>query len=390
MRLIGVSSLVHPQLLLRTGVSRGNIRCYQNMLSIQDKLLHYSTETINTNPVNTKSTVSVSPAAGDSSDSSSQLLEYKNYYRNLQQTLQDLPEDICSRSSALVALHSRLNLPKEFSSSLLSRCLTCRSSNIPTTLPSKNTKLNKINYPKQQRDNYGLNIFGKNLLTFETVKYLLQKYPRLPIPVLNVAINAYISDEVLASIVKSWGVETENQTIMERFLRNEPVNVTLGKLRYFNNLKHINDGIESISKLNFSETSAYALVIRSIIATLWTIDPKLSKKFIDDHILQGRKLDITRLFEFEQPTRELARLCERENLERPISRLLAESGRLSKSPVFIVGVFSGEEKLGEGFGASLKEAKAKAARDALMKWYCYQPTNDPSQSIVIDPGTIIV
>lgn len=388
MRLFGVPPLVRSQ-LFRVIVPRGNVNYYKNLLSIQNKTSHYSTETINANSAKSNDIDSVNSDIDESSNSS-QLLEYKNYYQNLQQTLRDLPEDICNQSSALVALHSRLNLPKEFSTSLLSRCLTCRSSNIPSILPSKDTKLNKTYYSSQQRDNYGLNIFGKNLLTFETVKYLLQKYPRLPIPVLNVAINAYISDEVLASIVKSWGVETEKQSIMERFLRNEPINVTLGKLRYFNNLKQIDDGIESISKLNFSETSAYALVIRSIIATLWTFDPKLSIKFINDHILHGRKLDITRLFEFEQPTRELARLCEREKLERPVSRLLAESGRLSKSPVFIVGVFSGGEKLGEGFGASLKEAKAKAASDALMKWYCYQPTNDPSQSIVIDPGTIIV
>lgn len=388
MRLFRVSSLARSQ-LLRVAVPRGSINSCKSVILIQNKISHYSTETINTKSANTKDTGSVNSSIEESAKSS-QLLEYRNYYQNLQQTLRDLPEDVCNKSSALVTLHSRLNLPKEFSTSLLSRCLTCRSSNIPSTLPSKDTKLNKTYYSKQQRDNYGLNIFGKNLLTFETVKYLLQKYPRLPTPVLNVAINAYISDEVLASIVKSWGVEAENQSIMERFLRNEPINVTLGKLRYFNNLKRIDDGIESISKLNFSETSAYALVIRSIIATLWTIDPKLSVKFINDHILHGRKLDITRLFEFEQPTRELARLCEREKLERPVSRLLAESGRLSKSPVFIVGVFSGEEKLGEGFGASLKEAKAKAASDALMKWYCYQPTNDPSQSTVIDPGTVIV
>lgn len=388
MRLVRVSSLPYLQ-LLRIAIPRSNVSGYKKLLLIRNKISHYSTETIDTNFTNSKDIDSIHSSVEEFSKSS-QLLEYKNYYQNLQQTLRDLPEDVCNQSSALVTLHSRLNLPKEFSTSLLSRCLTCRSSNIPSILPSTDTKLNKTYYSKQQRDNYGLNIFGKNLLTFETVKYLLQKYPRLPTPVLNVAINAYISDEVLASIVKSWGVETENLSIMERFLRNEPVNVTLGKLRYFNNLKKVSDGIESISKLNFSETAAYALVIRSIIATLWTFDPKLSTKFINGHILHGRKLDITRLFEFEQPTRELARLCEREKLERPVSRLLAESGRLSRSPVFIVGVFSGEEKLGEGFGASLKEAKAKAASDALMKWYCYQPTNDPSQSVVVDPGTIIV
>lgn len=61
---------------------------------------------------------------------------------------------------------------------------------------------------------------------------------------------------------------------------------------------------------------------------------------------------------------------------------------MSKAPVFIVGVFSGEEKLGEGYGSSLKEAKARAASDALLKWYCYEPTEE--QAAVIDHGAVIV
>jgi large subunit ribosomal protein L44 len=40
-----------------------------------------------------------------------------------------------------------------------------------------------------------------------------------------------------------------------------------------------------------------------------------------------------------------------------VIRLLSETGRFSNSPVFVVGVFSGSDKLGEGFGASLKMAE---------------------------------
>lgn len=41
----------------------------------------------------------------------------------------------------------------------------------------------------------------------------------------------------------------------------------------------------------------------------------------------------------------------------PPSRLLKETGRLSNSPVFIVGIYSGADKLGEGFGSSLRMAE---------------------------------
>jgi len=36
---------------------------------------------------------------------------------------------------------------------------------------------------------------------------------------------------------------------------------------------------------------------------------------------------------------------------------LYEAGRLTKEPVFVIGVFSGTEKLAEGFGSSLKMAE---------------------------------
>lgn len=318
-----------------------------------------------------------------------ELEKYKQYYKDLQTAIHQCPEEITSKSVGLITLHNRLDLPKEFSTSLLARCLTCRSSNLlklkDTTTESYSHVVSTNNYC----DNQGLNIFGKNLLTFHVTKYLLQKYPRLPTVVLNTAVDAYISENILASIAKSWGIEAETVPIINRYLRNEPISITLGKLRFMNNILSKKDGIERITKLNFSEESAYSLFVRSVIGGLWTINPDLSELFIKQHIL-SRKLDVSKLFRFEQPTRELAKLCQRENLERPVSKLIAESGRLSKAPLFIVGVFSNNEKLGEGFGSSLKEAKARAATDALLKWYCYEPIPNIGQDPVIDHGTVIV
>lgn len=330
----------------------------------------------------------------DSKLSNSQLEEYKNYYKTLQNTINNIPEEIASHSQPLITLHSRLGLPKNFTYSNLSRCLTCRSSNLPNEQLSSNMSTSLKAFPNTVEtnkflDNHGLNVFGKNLLSFHVTRHLLLKYPRLPTVVLNSAIDSYICQNTLANIARSWGIETEDTPIVERFLKNEPQSITLGKLRYFNNTLNKIDGIEKLSKANFSEESALSLVVRSIIGVLWTIKPELAKNFIDKHIL-SRKLDISKLFMFEQPTRELARLCEREHLEKPISKLIAESGRLSKAPVFIVGVFSGDEKLGEGFASSLKEAKARAATDALMKWYCYEPVLQHGQKPVIDSGTVIV
>lgn len=322
-----------------------------------------------------------------------ELNKYKDYYRQLQSAISEVPEDLATRSPSLVTLHKRLNLPKSFKLSTLARCLTCRSSQLPTDLstPSAGASFPNTVPANRLHDNHGLNIFGKNLLTYHVTRQTIAKYPRLPTVVLNAAVDAYISQNVLANIGRSWGIELEHSSVLDRFLKEEPVQITLGKLRFFNNTLKKEDGVELILNQNFSEDSAYALAVRSIIGALWAytheVNPSLAFKFIDDHVL-SRKLDVSKIFQFEQPTRELAVLCRREGLPHPVSKLLAESGRLSKAPVFIVGVFSGTEKLGEGFGSSLKEAKARAATDALMKWYCYEPVK--RQAPLIDHGAVIV
>jgi dsRNA-specific ribonuclease len=96
------------------------------------------------------------------------------------------------------------------------------------------------------------------------------------------------------------------------------------------------------------------------------------KRFFRDHFL-SRHLDVSTLFDFRTPTVDLSRLCAREGFESPVARLISETGRLSRHPVFIVGVYSGNDKLGEGAGSSLDEARTRAAAAALKSWYLYRP-----------------
>ena len=125
----------------------------------------------------------------------------------------------------------------------------------------------------------------------------------------------------------------------------------------------------------------------------------LTKAFYTSHIL-SRHLDYSSLFSFRQPTRDLARLCARENFLPPVARIIAETGRESRHPVFVVGIFSGREKLGEGSGGSLDEARIRAAVNALKGWYLYSPLDVkvPSQAkrgedfpgVMIDGGEVVV
>ena len=70
--------------------------------------------------------------------------------------------------------------------------------------------------------------------------------------------------------------------------------------------------------------------------------------------------------------------------------------------MFVVGVYSGREKLGEGQGVSVKEAKTRANTNALRAWYLYEQagweyavpsrTEDEEKAFVmgyVDPGSIV-
>ena len=126
-----------------------------------------------------------------------------------------------------------------------------------------------------------------------------------------------------------------------------------------------------------------------------------AKTFFKEHFM-SRQLSISDLFSFSQPTRDLSKLCAREGFEAPVARIISETGRKSRHPVFIVGIFSGKDKLGEGAGASLTEARFRAAAAALKGWYLYSPLTvrvpssmedegaKPWEPAFIDPGEIIV
>eukprot|EP00039_Didymoeca_costata_P024307 m.9990 g.9990 ORF g.9990 m.9990 type:complete len:384 (+) comp4176_c0_seq2:16-1167(+) len=58
-----------------------------------------------------------------------------------------------------------------------------------------------------------------------------------------------------------------------------------------------------------------------------------------------------------------------EKLPAPEYTILKETGRTTHNPTFLVGVFSGDNKLGEGASYSIKEAKKEAARAALRSHY---------------------
>jgi large subunit ribosomal protein L44 len=93
-----------------------------------------------------------------------------------------------------------------------------------------------------------------------------------------------------------------------------------------------------------------------------------ARQFVHANFL-SRTADIAGLLKFSNPKYSLSSTLSKQGLAPPTTRILAETGRLSIAPIFVLGIYSGSLKLGEGYGSSLAMAEFRACEDALRRVY---------------------
>ena len=306
-------------------------------------------------------------------------------------SLEELPSPPLRRaqeSPKLSALHSRLGLPHQLPLRTLMRALIH-----PTADQSP------------QFNNASLATLGEHLLGYYMAEYLLVHYPRLPLAVLFAAQQAYIGPDSLASVAQGWGIEVAAEPGGEvdpgllQFQRAKPGSKSgvvelrdstnpytnrkgdivnwrrglsgrvvhddsFGDLQRREGLKPPEKTTLDDAAMQFVRALAGGIYLHAGSATAHT--------FFKSHII-SRRLELASLFTFKEPLRDLSRLCAREGFESPVARLESETGRASRHPVFVVGIYSGRERLGVDAGSSLNEARFKAAVAALKGWYLYSP-----------------
>ncbi|KAL1920917.1 mitochondrial 54S ribosomal protein mL57 [Calcarisporiella thermophila] len=192
--------------------------------------------------------------------------------------------------------------------------------------------------------NERLQYLGARVLELYVAEHLHSRFPNLPNDALENAIFTLIGRQSLTK----FGEEVGLQHII-RWTRPEPS-----------------------EPVKLIQPTVMAQAVRALIGAIYQDKGAIAaRNFIRSYIL-SRELDITSLIEIKEPKRYLSTLMKRQNRQSPVSRILKETGRLSNSPVFIVGVFSGNEKIGEGYGSSIKMAEFRAAKDALLKHYMYE------------------
>ncbi|OLN95771.1 54S ribosomal protein L3, mitochondrial [Colletotrichum chlorophyti] len=310
-----------------------------------------------------------------------------------------LPEK--ARSSAkLAALHARLSLPEKLPLETLARCLVD-----PSADPSPNF------------NNANLAVVGGSLIGYHTSEWLIAHYPRLPMPILYEAMRAYAGSDSLYRVASQWGVESaaapgeEVDPGLLQWSQDQSAGVVHHSWGYVRKEhRHLDKfkwrrGVSSrvILDNEFGDTihasepnplaptpdpldpalhreqymklrnNAHAAFVRAVTGAVYAHSGlEAVRSFIEAHVL-SRKVDLEKLFSFKLPTRELAMLCAREGFDAPVARLESETGRMSRTPVYVVGIYSGHDKLGEGTGASLNFARLAASMNALKAWYLYSP-----------------
>ncbi|KAK7927555.1 hypothetical protein PG985_004553 [Apiospora marii] len=263
-------------------------------------------------------------------------------------------------------------------------------------------------------NNANLAYVGSTVLHYHTSETLITRYPRLPMSILFTAMKGYAGNPALHQVARAWGVESAaapGEEVDPGLLQYDPMKPTVvmnkwgyvraetiesekfksgkglsGRVMYSSNPFgessaakalpnfEVDDGRNSKTMLlQNAPANAHANFVRAVIGAVYMhCGRDAAKNFIKSHFL-SRTLDLSNLFEFKLPTRELARLCARENFEPAVARLESETGRLSRTPVFVVGIYSGRDKLGEAAGPDLDSARVAAAINALKAWYLYSP-----------------
>ncbi|SPN98466.1 related to ribosomal protein YmL3 [Cephalotrichum gorgonifer] len=318
-----------------------------------------------------------------------------------------LPE-AALKSAKLSALHARLCLSSKLPLQTLARALVDPSAD-------ENPNFN----------NASLAFLGGSIINYHTTELLVTKYPRLPMAVMFEAVRGYAGGESLYHVARGWGVESAaapggevdpgllqwsqdpSKTVKQQkwgFVRTESAYIDKFKWRRgwssrvvyddpFGDMTHKNTHTEGNApgapklpadivaerrkQYEAIRNEAHASFVKALTGAIYLhCGREMAKSFTKAHIL-SRNLDIDRMFAFHAPLMELSKLCAREGFDRPVARLESETGRLSRTPVYVVGIYSGKDKLGEGVGASLDFARWKACISSLKAWYLYSPSSNP-------------
>ncbi|KAF7294425.1 60S ribosomal protein L3 [Mycena kentingensis (nom. inval.)] len=220
-------------------------------------------------------------------------------------------------------------------------------------------KLDPMN-PTALATNAQLSTLGNALMGLFATEYVHAAYPYLPTRVKKAAVTAHVGPLTCSNVAQEMGAVP-----LLRWHRELPQQA-------------------GTYQPPVQRSDALASIPRSLVALVYQHRSLPSaRQFVHSYFL-SREVDIRPMIKFVDPKKALKEMVAKFQREPPRSRLLKETGRFSNSPVYVVGIYSGEDQIGEGFGASLKMAEYRAAEDALLRVYL---TRTPPEQIQLPTST---
>lgn len=194
-------------------------------------------------------------------------------------------------------------------------------------------------------------MMGRTALSYYVTESLMCQYPNLPAGACFSILQSLTGKPACASVGKNLGVtmvmrwknkreKKDDKMFMKRQARKE----------------------ERVAS-DLGEAAAAGAVVESLIGALHQeVGVSTARNFIKAHFL-SRSIDVEAhvdlFLKLQTPRLLLWRLCKTKGLATPVARLMKETGRISASPVFIVGMYSGVLKVGEGYGSSTQMAETR-------------------------------
>ncbi|SPO24580.1 related to MRPL3 - Mitochondrial ribosomal protein, large subunit [Ustilago trichophora] len=209
---------------------------------------------------------------------------------------------------------------------------------------------------------------GNSLLGMLATEYLHLRYPNLPTRVLKAAVSAFVGPTTLADVGAELGLAASGILRWNKEARIPTSNNT-NQRRAGRGATSRNSNVSSFPMRTLLSKDVTADAMRALTAVIFQESGlSAARTFVTAHFL-NRSLNLAPLLKFNDPKHALASTCAKYGKQPPQSRMIAESGRLSISPIFVVGVWSGATKIGEGSGSSIRMAEFRAAEDALRRLY---------------------
>lgn len=205
---------------------------------------------------------------------------------------------------------------------------------------------------------------GNSLLGMLATEHLHLRYPNLPTRVLKAAVSAYVGPSTLSDVGSELGLAAQNILRWNKQARAPGSGFTQNRGGRGAAPRSTNSATRTLLSRDVA-----ADAMRAIVAVIFQEQGlSAARNFVTSHFL-SRGFNLSALLKFNDPKHALSSTCAKYGKSPPQSRMIAESGRLSISPVFVVGVWSGETKIGEGSGSSIRMAEFRAAEDALRRLY---------------------